>query len=94
MAGKLDIRMVDHRLENLAIGFAESSPEGFGLAHDVANRPFEQFMFDDAVNPRQHAQLPLDTGEAGFLRKPNVQLAPRERESLMITFHRSQPADY
>jgi hypothetical protein len=60
----------------------------------VANRPFEQFVFDDPVNPRQHAQLPLDTREAGFLRKPNVQLAARERESVVITFHRSQPADY
>ncbi|KRQ29102.1 hypothetical protein AOT86_07625 [Mycobacteroides sp. H072] len=91
MVSELDLRIVDYRLENLAIPFRKYGPEWFCLTDHMAHGPLQQVMVDDAFDAAEHAQLPFDTSVTSFLGKPNVQLPPRKRERPMITFHWSPP---
>ena len=65
----------------------DGGPGRFGLPHHVTDRPLEQLAVHRAVESDKHAKLPLRAGVARFLREPNVQLSPRQRESPVIKFH-------
>lgn len=87
MEGHFDVRVVDHFLEYLAVGFDDGGPGRFGLPHHLTNRPAEQVMIDGTVEAGKHTQLPVRVGVTRFLRKPNVELCTRQRQHVVPEFH-------
>ena len=70
--GKLNIRVIDRPLENLAIHLEESGPDWFGLSQRSADRPLKGITFYRALDSHEEAKLPLRTEATRFLRKPYV----------------------
>jgi hypothetical protein len=70
--GKLNIRVINRPLGNLAILLKESGPERFGLSHHSADRPLKGITFYRALDSHKEAKLPLRTEATRFLRKPYV----------------------
>ena len=85
--GRLDVRVIDRPLENLAIDLEDGGPGRFGLAHHVTDRPIDARRALPCRRIAKNAQLPLHTRVTRFLRKPNVKLSPRQRERPVIKFH-------
>ncbi|ORW53148.1 hypothetical protein AWC20_20190 [Mycobacterium parmense] len=83
----LEIGVIERLLKNSVVRFEDCGAGRLGLLHHVANRPLEHVALDGAVESHQDAELPLRCGVPRFLRKPNVQLPPRQRECPVITFH-------
>ncbi len=69
---QVDVRVVDHPLENLAVHLEKGSSKRFGLSHHFANRLLKQTRLYRALDSHEHTQLPLSTGVTRFLRKPYV----------------------
>jgi hypothetical protein len=42
VASKLNVRVINHLLENLAIDLEKGSSKWFGLAHHLTDRPLKQ----------------------------------------------------
>ena len=72
IASKLNIRVINRLLENLAIHLEEGGPGWFGLPQHVTDRLLKQITIYRAVESHKHAQLPLRTGVTRLLRKPYV----------------------
>ena len=70
--GKLNIRVIDRPLENLAIHLEEGGPDWFGLSQHSADRPLKGITFYRALDSHKEAKLPLRTEATRFLRKPYV----------------------
>ena len=85
--GHLDIRVVDRPLDDVAIFLGDGGPGRLGLLHHVTDRPHEHSGLHRAVESDKHAQLPVSAGLTRFLRKPNIQLPPRQRKCQVIKFH-------
>src|SRR5579875_3731921 len=87
MVGKLNVRVVDYFLENLAVDREKGSSKWFGLIHHRADRRLKYIRLDRALDPAQHADLPL-RGELGcFCGKPYIELPPRQRKNPVGTPH-------
>jgi hypothetical protein len=69
---KLNIRVINRLLENLAIHLEKGGSKWFGLAHHLTDRRLKQTNVDWARDSQKHAQLPLRTEAARFLRKPYI----------------------
>src|SRR5271163_3994172 len=87
MEGQLDIRVIDRPLEDLAIRLEDGDPGWFGLPHHMTDRPLKHITLYRAVESHKHAQLPLRTGVTRFLRKPDVELSPRQRKCPVVKSH-------
>jgi hypothetical protein len=72
MASKLNVRVINGLLENLAIHLEKGSSKWFGLAHHSTDRPLKQTTLYRALDSQKLAQLPLRTEATRFLRKPDV----------------------
>ena len=70
--GKLNIRVINRPLENLAIHLEESGPDRLGLSQRLADRPLKGITFYRALDSHKEAKLPLRTEVTRFLRKPYV----------------------
>ena len=86
--GHVDIRVIDHPLENLAIRLEKTGPDWFGLAYGPADRPLKGFTLYRTLDPQEQAKLPLSTELSRFLRKPDFQLSPRQRKCPLPRLHR------
>src|SRR5271168_3859802 len=91
MASKLNVRVIDRLLENLAINLEKGSSKWFGLPYHVTDRQLKQIRLYRAVDSHKHAQLPLRTEATRFLRKPDIQLSPRQRKRPLVEFHPPSP---
>ncbi|BBZ01766.1 hypothetical protein MCHIJ_12030 [Mycolicibacterium chitae] len=85
--GEFDIRVIERPLEHLTVDLEEGRPRRFGFLQGLAYRFLEQAVVDGTVDPAQEAQLPFRTGQAAFLRKPDVQLSSRQRKCPGVRFH-------
>ena len=91
IASKLNIRVINRLLENLAIHLVKGGSKWFGLVHHLTDRPLKQTRLYRALDSPKHAQLPLRTEATRFLRKPYIQLSPRQRKCPVIKFHPMPP---
>jgi hypothetical protein len=89
MEGQLDIRVVDRRLEDLAIHLEDGGPGRFGLSHHSAHRLRQGIAFDRTLDLREEAKVPLRTGVTRLVRKPYVQLSAGQRKRPVIEFHQT-----
>src|SRR5246127_5452779 len=87
IASKLNIRVINRLLENLAIHLEKGGSKWFGLAHHLTDRALKQTRLDRALDSHKIAQLPPRTEATRFLRKPDVQLSPRQGKHTAIEFH-------
>ena len=69
---RLDIRVIDRPLENLAIHPEAGGPDRFGLLYHSADRPLKGIALYRAFDSHEKADLPLRTGVTRFLGKPYV----------------------
>src|SRR5262249_51072898 len=86
IASKLNIRVINRLLKNLAIHFEKGGSKRFGLAHHLTDRAFEQTRLDRALDSQKIAELPPRTEATRFLRKPDVPLAPCQGKGPAIKF--------
>src|ERR1700759_5289322 len=91
MESQLDIRVIDHPLENLAIHFKKSGAPWFGLLQCYADRLLKQIRLDRALDSHEYAKLPFRTGVTRFLRKPYAELSARQRMYEVIKLHANSP---
>ena len=89
---KLNVRVVNRLLENLSVQLEKGRSQWFGLAYHLTDRRFKQARGDRARASQKHTQLPLRTEATRFLRKPDIQLGPRQRERPVIKFNKTLPA--
>ena len=87
IASKLNIRVINRLLENLAIHLEKGGSKWFGLAHHLTDRALKQTRLDRALESHKIAQLPPRTEAIRFLRKPDIQLSPHQRKGPAIEFH-------
>jgi type II secretory pathway component PulK len=71
-ASKLDVRVINHLLQNLTIHLEKGGSKWLGLAHHLTDRPLEQTRVDRALDSHKLAQLPPRPGATRFLREPDV----------------------
>jgi hypothetical protein len=86
--GKVNIRVINRPLENLAILLKEGGPGWFGLSRHSAYRPLKGITLYRAVDPHKEAKLPLRTEATRFVRKPYIQLSASQRKCPVIKLHR------
>jgi len=72
MPRKLNVRVINRLLENLAIHLEKGGSKWLGLAHHLNDRPLKQTRLYRALDSQKLAQLPLRTEVTRFLRKPYV----------------------
>ncbi|ARR77872.1 hypothetical protein MOTT12_02208 [Mycobacterium intracellulare subsp. yongonense] len=89
IASKLDIRVINRRLEHLAIHLEKGGSKWFGLAHHLTDRVLQQPRVDRALDSQKIAQLPPRTSAIRFLRKPYIELPARQREWPTVRFRQS-----
>src|ERR1700757_447457 len=87
IASKLNIRVINRLLENLAIHLEKGGSEWFGLAHHLTDRALKQTRLNRALESHKIAQLPPRTEAIRFLRKPDIQLSPRQRKGPVMELH-------
>src|SRR6202048_2360328 len=80
IASKLNIRVINRLLENLAIHLEKGGSKWFGLAHHLTDRALKQPRVDRALDSQKIAQLPPRIEATRFLRKPYIQLSPHQRK--------------
>ncbi|BCO33661.1 hypothetical protein MHEC_00940 [Mycobacterium heckeshornense] len=80
MASKLNTRVINRLLENLAVHLEKGGSKWFGLVHHLTDRALKQVGLERAVESHKIAQLPPRTEATRFLCKPYSQLPPRERK--------------
>src|SRR5690349_20933620 len=74
MEGELYIRVVDRPLEKLSVRLEERGPYRFGLTDHATDGPLKGIAVDGTRDLHEQAELPLRTGAAAVLRKPNIKL--------------------
>ncbi|OBH48980.1 hypothetical protein A5687_19965 [Mycobacterium mantenii] len=79
VVGKLNVRVINRLLENLAVQLEKGGSERFGLAHRLTNHVLKQIRLYRALDSHQIAQLPSRSEATRFLRKPYIQLSPGQR---------------
>ena len=80
IASKLNIRVINRLLENLAIHLEKGGSKWFGLAHHLTDRALKQPRVDRALDSQKIAQLPPRIEATGLLRKPDIQLPAHQRK--------------
>jgi hypothetical protein len=86
VASKLNSRVINRLLENMAVDLEKGGSKWLRLMHHLADRALKQVRLERAVESHKIAQLPSRTEATRFLRKPDSQLSPRERKCLIIRF--------
>ena len=88
MKSHLDIRVIDHPLQNLAVHLEEGGPERLGFAYGSADRPLKGFPFYRTLESHEQAQLPTRIELTHLLSKPYFQLSPGQRKCPVPKHHR------
>ena len=87
IVSKLNIRVINRLLGDLAIHLEKGGSKWFGLAHHLTDRALKQTGLDRALDSQKIAQLPPRTEATRFLRKPYIQLTARQWKYTAIEFH-------
>src|SRR5262249_22969617 len=93
IASKLNIRVINRLLENLAIHLEKGGSKWFGLAHHLTDRVLKQPRVGRALDAQKIAQLPPRSEAIRFLRKPDIQLSPRQRKGPAMELHPTPPPE-
>ncbi|OBF91034.1 hypothetical protein A5791_15725 [Mycobacterium sp. 852002-51163_SCH5372311] len=72
MASKLNFRVINRFLENVAVHFEKGNSKRFGFAHHLNDRALKQTRIYPALDSKKLAHLPPRSKAICFLRKPDV----------------------
>ena len=59
VTNELNVRVVNHLLENLAIHLEKGGSQRFGLTHHLTDSPLKQTRLYRALNSQKKAPMPL-----------------------------------
>ena len=72
MESQLEIRVIHHPLENLAIHLKENRPTRLGLIQCFADRKLKQIRIERTLDLGEKTKLPLHPRVTCFLGEPNI----------------------
>ncbi|BBZ13037.1 hypothetical protein MBRA_32320 [Mycobacterium branderi] len=86
---ELDLGVVNWFLKNLAIHLEKAGPDRLGLCHHATDCLFKHIPFNGTLDYGMCDYMPFFIKAARLLSKPDVELPARERQCLVINFHRT-----